>query len=200
MTNFSEKAVPVLLQTDQVPVFLPILTKGFEMTHGEGATVHDFLAGELGLSEQYIENRIQTIFLNGKAVDNLKAAGLSDGDTLALSTAMPGLVGATFRRGGRYAAMRQSVSHFNNRTAAPDKTKTIILKLFNLVAKEIGPGLLARGIYIQGSDFIPFLISQPENFWQGCKFVMNGKITAKESLLDSRLENMTLLLRVTPSS
>jgi len=200
MINFSEKAVPVLLQTDQVSVFLPILTKGFEMPHGEGATVHDFLAGELELSEQYIENRIQTIFLNGKAVDNLKAAGLSDGDTLALSAAMPGLVGATFRRGGRYAAMRQSVSHFNNQTTAPDVTKTILLKLFNLVAKEIGPGLLARGIHIQGRALVPFLINLPENFWEGCNVVVDGKSAAKESLLDSPLENKTILLRVTRPS
>ena len=200
MINFFEKTIPVLLQTDQVSVFLPFLTKGFGMTYGEATTVHDFLAGELELEDQYIENRIQTIFLNGKAVDNIKTAGLSDGDTLALSAAMPGLVGATFRRGGRYAAMRQSVSHTTSFSSLPDETKTIILKLFNLIAKEIGPGLLARGIHIQGSDLVPFLINQPENFWQGCNVVVDGRSAAKESLLDSRLENNAILLRVTRPS
>jgi hypothetical protein len=200
MIHVSEKALPVLLQTGQVSVFFSILTKGFEMTHGECKTVHDFLAKELELSEHYIENRIQTIFLNGKAVDNIKAAELSDKDTLALSAAMPGLVGATFRRGGRYAAMRQSVSHFNNQAAAPDVTKTILLKLFNLVAKEIGPGLLARGIRIQGSDLISLLIHQPEDFWQGCNAVVDGKSAAKKTLLNSDLKNNTILLKVIPPS
>ncbi len=200
MINFSEKAVPVLLQTNQVSVFLPVLTKGFGMTHGECTTVHDFLAGELELSEQYIENRIQTIFLNGKAVDNIKAAGLSDKDTLALSAAMPGLVGATFRRGGRYAAMRQNVSHSNSCTSVPDKTKTIVLKLFNLVAKEIGPGLLARGIRIQGSDLIHCLIDQPDDFWKECKIFVDKRSAAKKTILDSSLENNVISLRVTPPS
>ena len=199
MIKFREKITPVLLQTDQISVFLPILTKGFGMLHGEATTVHDFLTRELELEEQYIENRIQTIFLNGKAVDNIKTAGLSDGDTLALSAAMPGLVGATFRRGGRYAAMRQNVSHTTSFSSLPDETKTIILKLFNLIAKEIGPGLLERGIHIQGSDLILLLKNQPENFWQGCKVFVDGRSAAKESLLDYCLENNILLLRVTTS-
>ena len=170
------------------------------MNHREGTTVHGFLAKELELSEQYIENRIQTIFLNGRAVDNMKTAELSGGDTLALSAAMPGLVGATFRRGSRYAAMRQNVSHFNNRTSNPEKTKTVVLKLFNLVAKEIGPGLLASGIPVQGSDLISLLTNQPKNFWQVCKIFMDGRSAAKEPLLDSCRKNSAILLRVTPLS
>jgi len=198
MIKFPEKTISVLLQTDKFSAFLPVLTKGFGISHGKCATVHAFLAKALELEEQYIENRIQTIFLNGKAVDNLKATGLSDGDTLALSAAMPGLVGATFRRGGRYAAMRQSVSHFNNQAAAPDVTKTITLKLFNLIAKEIGPGLLSRGIRIQGNDLIPLLIDQPEDFWQGCKMFVDGRGAAEKTLLDSGLKNNTILLKVIP--
>jgi hypothetical protein len=200
MVHFSEKAVPVQLQTDQVSVFLPILTKGFGMTHSKGTTVHDFLAKELGIEDGYIKNRIQTIFLNGKAVDNIETTGLSDGDTLSLSAAMPGLVGATFRRGGRYAAMRQSVSHSDNGTSIQAKTKIIILKLFNLVAKEIGPRLLERGIHIPGSDLIPFLRNQPKDFWRKCKMTVDGKNARKKSILGSRLENNVILLRVTRPS
>ena len=33
------------------------------------------------------------------------------GDTLALSAAMPGLVGATMRRGGYFAGLRANISH-----------------------------------------------------------------------------------------
>ncbi len=200
MIQFPEKTTPVLLQTDRISVFLPILTKGFGISHGKAATVHDFLTGELELEEHYIENRIQTLFLNGKAVDNLKAARLSDRDTLALSAAMPGLVGATFRRGGRYAAMRQNVSHTTGFSSSPDETRTIILKLFNLIAKEIGPGLLARGIHVPGSDLIPLLKNQPEHFWQECKIFVDEKSAAKESLLDSDLKNNAILLKVIPQS
>jgi hypothetical protein len=162
--------------------------------------MHDFLAKELGIEDGYIKNRIQTIFLNGKAVDNIETTGLSGGDTLSLSAAMPGLVGATFRRGGRYAAMRQSVSHSDKGTSIQAKTRIIILKLFNLVTKEIGPRLLERGIRIQGSDLILLLKNQPENFWQGCKVAVDGRNAGKKSILGSRLKSGILLLKVTSQS
>jgi hypothetical protein len=200
MMDSSGKTVPVILVTDQVSVFLPILAKGFLMPQGKGNTIHDFLVKELGIEDYYIENRIQTIFLNGKAVDNIETTGISNGDTLSLSAAMPGLVGATFRRGGRYAAMRQSVSHSENETSTPAKTKIIILKLFNLIAKEIGPGLLERGIRIPGDDLIPFLLNQSKDFWQKCKVVVNGRNAVKKLLLDSGLESNTIFLRITPPS
>ena len=73
------------------------------------------------------------IFLNGKAVDKIKTTAVTDGNILALSAAMPGLVGATFRRGGRYAAMRSNVSHKDENLKTSGESRIITLKLFTSI-------------------------------------------------------------------
>ena len=65
----------------------------------------------LGLSPEYVDKRIQTLFLNGKAIDNPDTALLKEDSTLALSAAMPGLLGATLRKGSYYARMRNEISY-----------------------------------------------------------------------------------------
>lgn len=59
-----------------------------------------FWKGVLGLPHFYVEERIQTLLLNGLAVDDPDTAVLESGARLALSAAMPGVLGATLRRGG----------------------------------------------------------------------------------------------------
>ena len=49
--------------------------------------------------------------LDGKPVDDIGAALVQDGSTLALSAAMPGLVGATLRRGGAYSSFRSAITY-----------------------------------------------------------------------------------------
>ena len=64
---------------------------------------------------------------------------------LALSAAMPGLVGATLRRGGTYAAMRAAITRAAERGAAAAREEPLVrVKLFNLLIDELGPLLLAR--------------------------------------------------------
>jgi hypothetical protein len=55
------------------------------------------LCDQFQVETDYLENRIKTIFLDGKPVDDEDKAVLKNGSTLALSAAMPGLVDSTFR-------------------------------------------------------------------------------------------------------
>ena len=91
--------------------FLKLIEQGFKLKVKTGLTIRELLCGQFGVSGEYFDNRIQTIFLDGKAVDNVDAAGIEDNSRLALSAAMPGLVGATFRKGGRYAPLRGTISY-----------------------------------------------------------------------------------------
>ena len=75
-----------------------------------GSSIRQVIVDQLGIAEDYLENRVQTLFLNGKPVDDVDAMRVSDGSILALSAAMPGLAGATLRKGGKYAAFRQQIS------------------------------------------------------------------------------------------
>jgi hypothetical protein len=66
---------------------------------------------------------------------------------------MPGLVGATMRRGGFYAALRQGISHVMESGASAGACGTVRLKLFNLLLTEIGPLILARGLILEKAEF-----------------------------------------------
>ena len=134
-----------------------LLQRGF-LVHVNGATsINNLLKKLPGFDQEYITSKIQTLFVNGLAEDDT-IRELVAGDTLALSAAMPGLAGAIFRKGGQHASLRsiprpKAVS----REQAPG---FITLKLFNVIATDTGPQLLAHGIYIQGRILARFLEKQ----------------------------------------
>lgn len=153
------------------PLFLPLLSQGVAVPAPRGISIRVFLCKELPLSAAYVDSRLQTIFLNGKAVDDIDNAVIRDGDTLALSAAMPGLVGATFRRGGRYAAFREAVSFSLADKTGPDadgkslpeaSAGRICLKLFNLVASEMGPVIFDGGVYLAPDRFLSAIKKLPQ--------------------------------------
>jgi hypothetical protein len=109
--NADSSHVCMVMKSAAIPRLYPILQRGFFMPCLIGAAMSTFLKDRMGLSAQYIEERISTIFLNGKPVDNLETAIIEKGSTLALSSAMPGLVGATLRRKGFYASLRSAITY-----------------------------------------------------------------------------------------
>jgi hypothetical protein len=131
-----------LSQLLQRGVFCPLAAR---------CSVADFLTGQLGLDPDYVRDQIATVFVDGAVVDDLAVATLRPGSTLTLSAAMPGLVGATLRKGGFYSAMRSEISwkgDDNARQPLDSPPGTIRLKLFNSVMREIGPTLLQRGVLV----------------------------------------------------
>lgn len=151
-----------------VPRFFPILGQGFLVKGPGGETVEGFLQKAASASPAYLKERVQTVFLNGKALDDLKTATVGDGATLALSAAMPGLAGAVLRRGGFYAAMRRQISHEAGGPAGTGQEITVTLKLFNLVARDLGPSLLANGILVPADQLKDFIERQGRWIWVGC--------------------------------
>jgi hypothetical protein len=144
--------------------FLPLLGQGFTVKRPAGASVEDFLCRACGMGQDYLRERIQTVFLNGKAIDDLAAAMVIDGSTIALSAAMPGLAGAVLRKGGAYAAMRRQISHASPGGSRAGGPVSVTIKLFNLVARELGPGFLEQGVLIRGADLQDFFRRQDRGF------------------------------------
>lgn len=137
--------------------FSPLLQRGVFCSLATRCPVGDFLTAQLGIDPAYVRDRIATVFVDGSVVDDLATATLRPGSTLTLSAAMPGLVGATLRRGGFYSAMRSEISWKADDDAPklPDAPPdTIRLKLFNSVLREIGPGVLGRGVLIDRADAV----------------------------------------------
>jgi hypothetical protein len=160
-----EKTLTLTLHPDSLKIFSPLFQEGIILKTQVNGPIRDFLWRHFGLSTDYQEARIQTLFLNGKAVDNPAKAIVRDGATLALSGAMPGLVGATLRRGGTFASLRQPITLSGSEEDIPETDGQVILKLFNLLVPEIGPLLLAKGFWVRGTDFDKLVGTDPKNFW-----------------------------------
>jgi len=162
-----------------------------------GCSVKIFLCQQLGLSPEYLEKRIQTIFLDGRPVDDVNSAIIEHGSTLALSAAMPGLAGAALRKGGLYASMRSQISYREVPTSKPLQEGMILLKLFNLLLKELGPTLLKQGIWVKGKDLSDLFKRQPDDFWAGCRMAqLDGKDLGVAELLKMKWTDKEVLLQV----
>lgn len=126
-------------------------------------TVTEFVTVQLGWGDAYLRDRISTVFLDGKVVDEPDQALLRDGSVLSLSAAMPGLVGATLRRGGYYAAMRAEISWIPGSDAVPlpgEASGTVRVRLFNLILRERADSLLERGFVLDREE-LALLLGEP---------------------------------------
>ena len=157
--------------------FAQLLQSGFFLAVDDACPVRAFLLGVMGLDADYIANRLQTVFLNGLAVDDLDTAVVRPGSRLALSAALPGLVGATMRRGGAFASLRQSVTHAPEHTISPSGPFLAEVRLFNLIGDDLAARLLARGVLLKTGTLVEFLYSRPESFWASLRALTLGTNT-----------------------
>lgn len=156
-----DRSIEVHLHTELLRLFYPLFQEGVEVEVEVGCSIKELLTDQFGIASDYITGRITTLFLNHRAVDDAATALIQDGAVLALSGAMPGLVGATMRSGGHYAAMRGAMTFRNE--AIPESCRgTIKLKLYNLLLAELGPRLLTRGILLTAERLSKFLSEWPE--------------------------------------
>ncbi len=133
----------------RLPGLAALLSGGFEVTAKLPCPLSDLLVEQMGVPRDYLQNRIQTLFLNGDPVDDVEGTTVHAGDVLALSAAMPGLVGATMRKQGPLASLRRQVTLSDSPSAeTADGREEVNVKLFNMVVEELGPIFLARGIVI----------------------------------------------------
>lgn len=150
-----------------LPLFHPLFQQGVTVEVVTGESIRQTLIEQFGIPGDYISARISTLFLNSRAVDDAATAVISDRAVLALSGAMPGLVGATMRSGGFYAALRGAMTYQATDETAAARRGTITLKLFNLLLEELGPRLLARGILIDSGRWRRFLAELPAQLRAG---------------------------------
>ena len=140
-------------------IFWAAFQRGVRLQVRVNLPLREIICAELGIEPTYFETRIQTIFLDGHPVDRPQTAIVSDGAVVALSGALPGLVGATLRRGGRYAPLREAISlHRDSEDMAPSpRAGSIQLKLFNQILTELVPALLSKGIRMASHDVLEVL-------------------------------------------
>lgn len=136
-----------------------VLQSGFVVTGHEGDTIYSFLMTLPGFTEDYIANQIQTVFFNGDALDDLEIQLAGKTATIALGSAMPGLAGAIMKKGSICGALRKPRAVLGvERSGQPVAVR---VKLFNTVARELGPRLLSAGLVIDCKDLVLFLELRP---------------------------------------
>ena len=149
------------LAADQLSLFFPIFQKGVTVPATVGCSLKSLLVEQFIIPDDYVTDRITTIFFDNSPVDDLDSTIIQDGSRVTLSAAMPGLVGATMRRGSFYAALRQGISHVLASGTATGQHGTVRLKLFNLLMAEIGPLILARGLILGKNELDELQLSLP---------------------------------------
>ncbi len=146
--------------------------RGFELDTPVGCSIRSLLCETFGLSAEFVIDSITTIFIDGKPVDDIETALLQDGVTLSLSAAMPGLVGATMRRGGFYSSLRDSISYRQTDTGCGQTNGRIRLKLLNLLMDELGPAFLKNGILVAGAELQEFLTAAATELQSHCRKIV----------------------------
>ncbi len=145
-----------------------LLQDGFHVVCEANCSIREFLCVQMGVCGDYTQIRVQTIFRNGHVVDDLDTAIVQPGDQLAFSAAMPGVVGATMRRGGYYASMRQGVTLETDPDAETKEGPPcfVRVRLFNFLARELARIFLRQGVYVPVDKFHAFCASQKPAFFQ----------------------------------
>lgn len=177
ITGSSDGPYPKLafvVKEPDVALFFLLLQQGVKIRRRVGCSVDVFLREELGAGPAMIE-KIQSIMLDGKPVDDIGAAMIHDGSVLALSAAMPGLVGATLRRGGAYSSFRSAITYHETGQSCASGEGWVSVKIFNLMMAELGPDLLRTGVLLRSSDLTGFLTERAEEFRRGCSATLDGK-------------------------
>jgi len=165
-----------------------------------GVSIKNLLCEQLSLDKTYVDKRITTIFLNSQPVDDITKAIIKNNDTLALSSAMPGLVGATLRRNSHLAPLRNNITFKEYRNNDDIQAYGLIhLKLFNLILQEAGPFLLQRGVVTGFEDLIDLFDNKMSEKIKGdLKIYSNGKKTDINELcrsLKSNVEQKLVILK-----
>ena len=151
MNGGSRPRLALVVESAILPRFVLLLQKGFLLRAKVGCSIEQFLHDQCGVAGEAIAGLITTVLLDGKPVDDIDRAVIRNGSTLALSGAMPGLVGAAMRSRSPLASFRGSITYTKSENSARSQDGVVRLKLFNLVMRELGPEFLKKGILLDAS-------------------------------------------------
>jgi hypothetical protein len=166
-----------------LPHFYPIFQSGFRFHCYVGKSIEDLLLRQLSLDRSFIEEKVNTIFLDGKCVDDISSAILKEGSIAAFSSALPGLAGATLRRGGAYACLRNSITHRKNDRPDAPREGFITVKLFNLLMGRLGKVFIEKGVVLDRSAAADLFKRSNEDFWRQVDMIEVGGILLSRDMM-----------------
>jgi hypothetical protein len=182
--NFDVK-IEISSGPEILPCFYSIFQRGFLFLCRVGTSIEDLLLHQLSLDPKLVEEKVNTVFLDGCCVDDISSAILNKGSIIAFSSALPGLAGATLRRGGHYARLRESITHRQQIKPETQEEGLIIVKLFNLLMAEMGGIFLEKGIVLDQKAAADLFNPEQKQLWRIKTIEVNGVPSSCETLLQN---------------
>ena len=189
--QLSYPSLRITVAPEALLLFTTVLQSGIEIKTAHGQTLANFLSKFPGFTADYLANTVQTIFLNGNAVDDLSLSFTGHRPVLALSAAMPGLAGAIFRKNSFHSALRTETKSLPSSANGQDSL-LVTLKLFNSIARDRGQELLQAGVCLRTDLFVSFLMKRP-NLMQS---IVKIQLAEKEIDIGELLRELPELSRV----
>lgn len=160
-----------------------MLQSGIYLSTAQGTDITTLLSTLPGFTEDYLCQRVETLFLDGLPADDLHQQLFGTEAVIALSSAMPGLAGAIFRKGGAHASLRTETAAPPSEHPKNTHPLTVRLKLFNNIAVERGGQILAQGCVLLASTLGKFLTYRPPLLAAIEKIRLDGNIIRPEALI-----------------
>ena len=129
-----------------------MLQRGVYIEKPDTITVSGFICGLLGITLEIFNRDIKTLMLNNDVVDRPEDTLLNGGDTLMLSGAMPGLVGAMLRSDSPLKAMRESITAGDAKSANASTGQLVHLKVFNTALAKYKEKIVDYGFLVEADD------------------------------------------------
>lgn len=140
--------IKLFTHKDIAPYFFSMFQEGVLIKTELGLNVRTTIKNVFHITDEFIEKKISTILLDGKVVDDIDLAAVKEGAILALSGAMPGLVGATLRTHSAYESFREAITYVEKESPLPVRTGIFTVKLFNILLVELACRALNYGIIL----------------------------------------------------
>lgn len=158
-----------------LPIFTTLLQSGIKVKTTSSISLGDFLLSFEGFTVEYLSDTVQTIFLDGTAIDDLTTPLIADNTVVALSASMPGLAGAIFRKNSIHSPLR-TITGAKESEKNTKEDIAVILKLFNKIARDKGADLLKSGVCIKPESLLNFLTNRKgiDSSIQGAKWQSNS--------------------------
>lgn len=162
----------------------PILREGVGIGLRPGISLRQTMIQDLGFCPTCVEERVQTVFLDGSPVDDIDADHAVAGCTLALAGALPGVAGIAMRRGSPVGVFREGIAHgiAHEDEAASTALLPVTLKLFNTVAIECLAAVLEQGVELRAGRLAELLAADPDAL-ATASFTLNGQDVDRAALV-----------------
>ena len=186
--DLSLTKIEMSAQPGVVSFFYYIFQRGFIFPCNVETSIEDLLLRQMVLDRAFVEEKVSTVFLDGRCVDDIASAILKNGSVVALSSAMPGLAGATMRRKGIYSCLRESIAYADKEEKDAIKEGLITIKLFNLLMTDLGRRFLEKGIILPASDIMALFSPDNDGFWMHVDSVkLRGRPVSREEFTGNAL-------------